>query len=98
MVTSGQPTHEPSIYLCPKRNSRIYFTYALLPPYFQLYGHDSRSQWVRADAFSVPKELRASARARKASRISPHISRMNRPLKLSDALLLDRKRSSRRLG
>lgn len=34
--TSGQPTHEPSIYLRPKRNSRIYFTYALLPPYLTL--------------------------------------------------------------
>lgn len=26
----------PPIYLRPKRNSRIYFTYGLLPPYFQL--------------------------------------------------------------
>jgi hypothetical protein len=25
------------VYLRPKKNSRIYFTYALLPPYFQLY-------------------------------------------------------------
>lgn len=30
------------IYLRPKRNSRIYFTYALLPPYFQLCGHGPR--------------------------------------------------------
>lgn len=37
VTTSGQPTHQPPIYLRPKRNSRIYFTYALLPPYFQLY-------------------------------------------------------------
>lgn len=43
-VTSGQPTHQPPIYLRPKRNSRIYFTYALLPPYFQLYGHRPRAQ------------------------------------------------------
>jgi len=54
MVTSGQPTHEPSIYLRPKRNSRIYFTYALSPLYFQLYEHEfsKRSQRARANAFS----------------------------------------------
>lgn len=49
MVTSGQPTHEPSIYLRPKRNSRIYFTYALLPSYFQLYEH------------AVPEEITVGA-------------------------------------
>lgn len=43
-VTSGQPTRQPPIYLRPKRNSRIYFTYALLPPYFQLYGHGPRAE------------------------------------------------------
>lgn len=63
MFTSGQPTHEPSIYLRPKRNSRIYFTYALLPPYFQLYcGRSSRRRsqqgCARASAFWLHKKLR----------------------------------------
>lgn len=60
MVTSGQPTHEPSIYLRPKRNSRIYFTYALLPSYFQLYerGFSKRSPWGRANSFSFYRRLR----------------------------------------
>jgi len=59
MVTSGQPTHEPSIYLRPKRNSRIYFTYALSPLYFQLYEHEfpKRSQRARANASSFYRGL-----------------------------------------
>lgn len=65
MVTSGQPTHEPSIYLRPKRNSRIYFTYALLPSYFQLYERGSlredRSGGVQIHSPFLQKAARADA-------------------------------------
>ena len=53
------------VYLRPKRNSRIYFTYALLPPYFQLYtrvrwlfalGRESRRVDLRFLSLSLPTE------------------------------------------
>lgn len=46
------------IYLRPKRNSRIYFTYALLPPYFQLYGHSPRKDRSGMRMHSVFTESR----------------------------------------
>lgn len=57
VTTSGQPTHQPPIYLRPKRNSRIYFTYALLPPYFQLY-RQRREASKRRDRGRAEKEGR----------------------------------------
>lgn len=58
-LPAGNRPTEPSIYLRPKRNSRIYFTYALLPPYFQLYGHEEIR--VREDAFPPQRATRIEA-------------------------------------
>lgn len=66
VTTSGQPTHQPPIYLRPKRNSRIYFTYALLPPYFQLYRQrrEASKRRDRGERERGGRRGRESARAR----------------------------------
>lgn len=81
------------IYLRPKRNSRIYFTYALLPPYFQLYGHGprkDRSGCVRMHSVSTESRVDQRAKFREFCRATPNA---NLPFGLSYALLLIRKPS-----